>query len=218
MELETGAWGMIAGDADGDGEVLAVDGDLSRSQWGQTRPPRRFQHRRRRVQRRLGAVDGQPGCTTHAVDGATLLLSLGPYPARANAAFGAHQTFTVAGNAGPVSWATVKAPSGGTLSSLTATSAVHTAGTLPAPWTLSKPGMERGGWVSADVNVISAGEVARTGKAIVIAGRKSLDDPLWPVTDYLGGVAYNTLLIPRLRQSQHPVSEPGNRPGCGWQQ
>ena len=54
--------------------------------------------------------------------------------------------------------------------------------------------MRQGRLGRAYVNVISAAEVAPAGKAIVIAGRKSLDDPLWPVTDYLGNLAYNTLL------------------------
>jgi hypothetical protein len=44
------------------------------------------------------------------------------------------------------------------------------------------------------INVISAAEMARSGKAIVIAGRPSSDDPLWPTTDYLANLAYNSLL------------------------
>ncbi len=43
------------------------------------------------------------------------------------------------------------------------------------------------------INVISPEDVARSGKAVIIAGRRSLDDPLWKATDYLADRGYNTL-------------------------
>ena len=54
--------------------------------------------------------------------------------------------------------------------------------------------MGRAAWAGPTSTSSARTEVARAGKAIVIAGQKSLDDPLWPVTDYLGDLAYNTLL------------------------
>ncbi len=44
------------------------------------------------------------------------------------------------------------------------------------------------------VNVIGTEDIARAGKAIVLAGRKAASDPLWPTTDYLADHSYNTLL------------------------
>jgi hypothetical protein len=46
----------------------------------------------------------------------------------------------------------------------------------------------------AYANVIGAGEMSSAGKAVLLAGGKSLDDPVWRATDYLADRAYNTLL------------------------
>ncbi len=46
----------------------------------------------------------------------------------------------------------------------------------------------------AYVNIISPADAAMAGKAVVIAGRQSAGEPLWPATDYLADNAYNTLL------------------------
>lgn len=45
----------------------------------------------------------------------------------------------------------------------------------------------------ATFNVIGAETIAGAGKALIIAGRKSADDTLWPATDYLADNAYTTL-------------------------
>jgi len=45
----------------------------------------------------------------------------------------------------------------------------------------------------ATLNVIAAETAASAGKALIIAGRKSSDDTLWPTTDYLADNAYETL-------------------------
>ena len=42
-------------------------------------------------------------------------------------------------------------------------------------------------------NVISTQSVASAGKVLIVAGRKSADDTLWPTTDYLADNAYNIL-------------------------
>lgn len=47
----------------------------------------------------------------------------------------------------------------------------------------------------AYVNVIPSNSVASAGKAVIIAGGKSLGDPVWPVTLRLAKKAYNTLLL-----------------------
>jgi len=64
-------------------------------------------------------------------------------------------------------------------------------------------------------NVISLEEVARAGKAIVIAGRKSADDPLWPTTDYLANFGYNTLLYRGYSKANIQLPKPCDAPGRG---
>ncbi|MDA3924124.1 MAG: hypothetical protein PF904_05440 [Kiritimatiellae bacterium] len=45
----------------------------------------------------------------------------------------------------------------------------------------------------AFLNVISTQNVATAGKVLIVAGRKSAEDTLWPTTDYLADSAYSTL-------------------------
>ena len=46
----------------------------------------------------------------------------------------------------------------------------------------------------AYLNVIGPAEVAKAGKAVIIAGTKGGEDTLWPATEYLANNAYNVLL------------------------
>jgi hypothetical protein len=45
----------------------------------------------------------------------------------------------------------------------------------------------------AYVNVIRASDVTAVGKSILVAGGRSLDDPVWEATDFLAGFAYSAL-------------------------
>jgi hypothetical protein len=88
----------------------------------------------------------------------------------------------------------IENPSGGTLTSLSPTSALYTAGTTDTVVDIIEAWDGENRFGRGYINVISSADVAKAGKAIVIAGRKSADDPLWPTTDYLADVGYNTLL------------------------
>jgi PKD repeat protein len=195
-QLENGVWGMIAGDADGDGEILPVDALIYRSQTN-----RMGYHRGDfNLDGVVSANDlmlwtANQGRTTAVTNGETSLLpALVMSPGRKTLLAQATQMFTVSGSTDSVTWAMVKNRSGGTLTSVNATSVVYQAGSISNVVDIVEAwdGQDRLG--RAFVNVISAGEVARAGKAIVIAGLRSFDDPLWPVNDYLGNLAYNTLL------------------------
>jgi len=196
VELEPGVWGMIAGDADGDGEILAVDGTMSTNQLGQTGYLRADFNLDGVVSTNDFALwTANQGRTNSAANAETILSSaLTVSPGRKTLLPGSNQVFRVTGNAGAVAWAFVKAPSGGTITSTNSTSAIYQAGSISNCVDVIEAWDTQGRLGRAYVNVISPEEVSRAGKAIVLAGQKSLEDPLWPVTDYLGNLAYNTLL------------------------
>jgi len=195
-ELEPGVWGMIAGDADGDGEILPVDALIYGTQTNQSGYHRGDFNLDGIVSTNdLALLTVNQGRATAVTNGETILTpALVVSPGRKTLLAGATQTFTMSGTTGAVSWAMVKSPSGGSLTSLNATSVVYQAGPVSNVVDIVEAwdGQDRLG--RAYVNVISTEEVARAGKAIVIAGLRSFDDPLWPVNDYLGDLAYNTLL------------------------
>ena len=103
-------------------------------------------------------------------------------------------TFEALGTTGTVQWAYVRNASSGTLDIVTGE---YTAGTNSSSIDIIEgydPATELKG--RAYVNIISTEDIARAGKAIVLAGRRSASDPLWPTTDYLADSAYNVLLYP----------------------
>ncbi len=90
-----------------------------------------------------------------------------------------------------IAWSLLRTASAGTLD---ATSGVYQAGALGGCIDVIE-GLDATGLKGrAYVNVITAADMARAGRAVVIAGRRSPDDPLWPTTDYLSQLGYNTLL------------------------
>lgn len=103
---------------------------------------------------------------------------------------GQSATFHVPGNTN-ITWSLLKTPSAGTLD---ASSGVYTAGAAGGCIDVIQGRNPEGLKGLAYANVITAADMARAGKAIVIAGRRSTDDPLWPTTDYLSQLGYNTLL------------------------
>jgi hypothetical protein len=196
VQLEPGVWGMIAGDADGDGIIQTVDAMICTNQLGRTGYDRGDFNLD-------GVVDGadlalwqaNQGLSAGVTNGGEtpLLPALNITPLRQTVLSGATINFTAGGATNPVNWVLVANPSGGTIASLSPTSAVYTAGSVSnsvdviEAWDGNLLGRS---WV----NVISAVDVTRVGKAIIIAGQRSADDPVWPTTDYLGNLAYNTLL------------------------
>jgi hypothetical protein len=93
------------------------------------------------------------------------------------------------GVAGAINWSFLTRRSGGTLN---ATNGLYTAGATGSCVDVIQAAASgvRG---RAYVNVISAEDVARSGKAVVIAGRASSNDPVWPTTRYLANNGYNAL-------------------------
>ncbi|MBN1670773.1 MAG: chitobiase/beta-hexosaminidase C-terminal domain-containing protein, partial [Kiritimatiellae bacterium] len=197
VELEPGVWGMIAGDADGDGVVRQADEDIRFSQEGL-----------------LGILRGDLDldgvvtsnetdmCTTNlgrqtAVTNGEVILTpaLPMFPARRTVIQEGSCSFRVqvADGVGPVLWTVSDNQSGGYLESAVGTGIVYRAGSTGDCTDVVEA------WVTNNLlgrmvaNVISTNSVSLIGKAIVAAGRKSENDALWPITDYLADAAYNTL-------------------------
>ncbi len=91
--------------------------------------------------------------------------------------------------AGPTAWSLRRNNSGGTIVSNTGAYVAGLAGGVID----CVEGVSGGLRGRAYVNVIGPADVARAGKAVVISGRRSADDPVWPVSDYLADLGYNTL-------------------------
>jgi hypothetical protein len=98
--------------------------------------------------------------------------------------------FTIPGYAGTSIWSFVANNSSGVLH---AVSGIYTAGPLSGVIDLVQASDGAGLYGRAFVNVISPADVSAAGKAIVLAGRRSAADPLWPTTDYLSGQSFLTL-------------------------
>ncbi len=102
-------------------------------------------------------------------------------------------TLHASGGTGTVHWAFVKNPSGGTLTPIGPTSAVYQAGNLSTNVDVIEAWTTDNLLSRSFMNVIDPSEIAALGKAIIVAGGKSLDDPVWAATDYVADKGFNVL-------------------------
>jgi hypothetical protein len=195
VQLEPGVWGMIAGDADGDGMIGAADRSIYTNQLGRAGYDRAdFDLDGIVSTNDLAFFTANRDRSTGATNGDTPLLpSLNITPIRRTVLAGATVTLTASGATNPVNWAFATNASGGALVPTGSNTALYAAGSgsnvvdIVEAWEGNKLGR-------AWVNVISAADVTRVGKAIIMSARRSDDDGVWPTTHYLGNLAYNTLL------------------------
>jgi hypothetical protein len=212
VEPESGVWASAAGDADGDGAVLPADlavgasqvnlygchrGDANLDGWVDVAVDGAL------ATANLGRAAVIPRPET------TLLPMMRVSPPQVTLLSGATNAFTavpqissnraanVTGGGGSLvsAWTFVTNASGAALDVLNSSNALYTAGavtgrvdTLEA-WEPLSDALGR-----ALASVIGTQDVALAGQAVLVAGRKSASDPLWPTTDYLTDYAYETLL------------------------
>jgi len=197
VEVESGVYGMAAGDGDGDGAVLSVDGVILETQEGL--------HGYHRSDYDLDGVVSNLDATVLwtqnlgrvagiAYPETTLTAALSVDPPRRTVLAGNSIELAVPGCTGGVHWAFVRTVSGAQLSAAEGTSVVYQAGVTTTGVDVVEA------WTTNDllgrtyVNVIGLGDVAQSGKAVIITGRKGASDALWPTTRYLGDTAYDTLM------------------------
>jgi len=92
-----------------------------------------------------------------------------------------------------LNWALAQNISSGSLLASGQSQAVYTAGTATGRTDVVEAWNSSNALGRAYLNVIGTQTVATAGKALIIAGRKSAEDTLWPTTDYLADSAYTTL-------------------------
>ena len=101
--------------------------------------------------------------------------------------------FTAAGSTGFVNWAFATNRTGAALTNAGASAADYQAGLTATNVDIVEA------WTVDDylgrsfINVIGSNDVAQLGKAVILAGGKELNDPVWLATDYLADTAFNTL-------------------------
>ena len=118
IQLESNVWGMIAGDADGDGEILGVDALLYETQTNSTGYKRADFNLDGVVSNDDREVFWSNNIGTMHGDGSgeTILKpALKIHPARKTLMAESTNIFSASGGTGTITWAFVKNPSGGQL-------------------------------------------------------------------------------------------------------
>lgn len=143
----------------------------------------------------LSLVNANMGKVTAVPNGEVIFSpSLSITPARKTVVGGDIVTLIASGSTNPITWFTIDNTSGGTLTPITPDCANYQGGGTPSSIDVLEAWDGDYRFARAYMNVISAAEVSQVGKAIVIAGRASVSDPIWPSSDYLADLGYNTLL------------------------
>ena len=196
VEVEAGRWALFAGDADGDGWCSPIDQSICTTQVGTVGYSCADYTLDGSVDANdlaLILVNSDQSC---AFDNAEVAFSpaLTMDPARKTIVSEDSLTLTASGSTNAITWFDLVTDSGGTASTLTATSALYQAGSTSEVVDIIEAWDGDYRFARSYMNVIDSSSVSSYGKAVVLAGRVSASDPLWDATDYLAGTAYNTLL------------------------
>ncbi|MFH0909617.1 MAG: choice-of-anchor Q domain-containing protein, partial [bacterium] len=196
VELEAGVWGLVAGDADGEGRVRNADATIVQQQTGRTGYLPGDMNLDGMVDTNDEAlVLNRLGRVTAATNGAVALCpQLVVTPSRKTVVAENTVTLGASGSTNTITWFGLENPSGGSLTSLSVTSVLYEAGSTSDCVDVMEAWDGDARFGRAYLNVISPAEIAKAGKAVMIAGTKGGEDPLWPSTDYLANNAYNILL------------------------
>ena len=192
----TDRWAMPAGDADGNGHVQWVDETVSTNQEGRAGYWCGDLNLDGIVSNDTAVLfPANLGRQTAMANGEVALYpSLRVSPPRKTLFSGDSLVFTAQGSTNTVTWFFTDEPSGCSNSWHSSSSTVYYAGSSNGCIDVIEAWDGGNRFGRAYINVISTNDAAQAGKAVIIAGRKSADDPLWDATDYLADSAYNTLL------------------------
>jgi hypothetical protein len=140
-------------------------------------------------------VERNLGLTSCVWNAETLLSpSLSLNPPRKTVVAGSEILFTASENTNPVSWFMTDNRSGSALEASGVQTALYAAGPTSDCVDVVEVWDGINSFGRGYVNVISSEEVARCGRAIVVAGRVSATDALWGTTKYLANLGYRSLL------------------------
>ncbi|HBA85146.1 MAG TPA: hypothetical protein DCZ95_13735 [Verrucomicrobia bacterium] len=196
VQLDATYWGMIAGDADGDGEVQAADALFYASQTNQTGYlPADFNFDGAANTNDLGLWTGNQDSYSQATNGGVWLAdNVSLSPAILTVVTNASHTFTISGATGTLVCTFTKNQSGGSLNSLNSTDLIYQAGAASGCSDVIEVWDSSNQLARARINVIAMTNGPAYGKAIIVAGAAGDSDPNRPATHYLAQKAYETLL------------------------
>ena len=186
-------WAARAGDVDGDGVITALDQIMADSQSGASGNQRGDLNRDGIVDALDDAlIAGNLGSSSDGF-GTALSPALVISPDRRTLVSGESLPLMSDGSSA-TRWAYVRNQTGSTLSTTNGPSATYTAGPTHGQVDVLQAWDPVDGRVGRTyLNVISPAEVNALGKAVILAGGRSLDDPVWPATEYLSAKAHNAL-------------------------
>ena len=195
VAVEAGRWAMVPGDADGDGRVTETDRAIVTAQFGRHGYlPGDVDMDGDVTAADLSLVDGTLGRTADLARAEVLLApSLSVSPPRRTLMVGTNVEVAVGGGGTSVVWFTVARPSGGQLAVLSTNTARYTVGSTGGVVDAVEAWDGDYRFGRALLNIITPEDIAALGKAVIVAGGKSLSDPVWAVTDDLADKAYDTL-------------------------
>ena len=196
VQVGSNIWALRAGDVDGDGEITVADSDIGVIQLGMEGYWRADIDLDGGVSvSDLTFVSNHYGETSAAIAPETLLIrSLTATPAQCTVTSGEECAFTIAGAEGGLHWTFPHNRSGAVIAEETITSAVYTAGSTGNCVDVVEAFDDSNQLVRIYVNVVSNLLSSAAEKAVILAGWKGHNDPLWPATQFLADKAYNTFL------------------------
>ncbi|MEM7394762.1 MAG: choice-of-anchor Q domain-containing protein, partial [Verrucomicrobiota bacterium] len=196
IELSPGQWGMIAGDADGDGLIHPLDRlihETTSGVVGYRRADFNLDGVVDPADRTMYWMANQGRVSAAPAPEVIRHPSLDILPPRATLINGTTNLLVAFNGTTSVHWAFASNRSGAFVLTNAMTSVLYQAGAAHSTVDVIQA------WNPDDLlgrtylNVISAADATALGKAVIIAGGRDLDDPVWDASRYIADKAYNTL-------------------------
>ncbi len=102
-------------------------------------------------------------------------------------------TFEALNETNQITWFLIDNFSGATISNASVNTMIYTAGANTGVVDIVQGWDGRNQFARSFVNVISTEEASKLGKAVIVAGGKRRDDPVWKATDYVAHKAFDVL-------------------------
>ena len=185
-------WAARTGDVDSDGQVGGVDADILQSQLGQSGYLRGDLNLDGVVNAADTALRTANANRRSPIGNAGMQLNpnIRLSPPRQTVVSGDTLGLSAEGGQGILTWTFTENASGASLHP-TAATATYTAGNSVGVDVIEVYDQANAVGRSR-FNVISANQAAAVGKAVIIAGGRALDDPVWTASEYLADRAYQT--------------------------
>ena len=196
VQVEPGIFALRGGDVDGDGVVGSVDQliyDTQQSLSGYRRADINLSGTVNSTDRNTFIGPNQGQASTMFFPETPLKPALRVAPDRRTVERGEQLVLQGMDSSQLIHWAFVENNSGGMLHASNGASITYQAGGSDGVVDVVEAWDQDNLLGRTFLNVISPGEVASLGKAVIVSGGKALDDPVWEVTENMSTKAYNTL-------------------------